>query len=405
VVSQEIASSSQASQGTGAVASASATKLLIRKIIGEKEASPGQEIRYWVAQYSKNNNEVSPQDRSKIRWAVKTDGKIRELKDKNGESIALEIKSEWASKEIAVMAYFEGFNENVCQKTMVGSLERLLVKKVEGKAEALPGEVVRYEVASYSIDKNAVSTEDKNRIRWAIKVGDNDIEELVGENSEKVRGHRIGIEMDSKWAGKKILIMACVEEFNEKVSQETKLGNAGTDAADETASKRPRWKDVYDGYPLINRGASNENDLPAELVFKSILEDNSANRAMFNNFSSNAGATRLSIALIRAGMTLRKDFNVQVGDLKGKGFIASAINLIKWLSEPEQFGAADIIIKNTVSLADVRSRIGNKRGIYAFESNDYKRASGLTTLWYNGDAIGGNNCYDLAKEIHFWELK
>ena len=178
-----------------------------------------------------------------------------------------------------------------------------------------------------------------------------------------------------------------------------------TDVADETLSKRPRWKDVYDGYPLVNRGTSNENDLPAEQVFKSILEDNSENRSMFNNFSSNAGTTRLSIALIRAGMTLRKDFRVQIGDLKGKGFISSAINLIKWLSEPEQFGAADIIIKNPSSLADVRSKIGNKRGIYAFESNDYKRASGLTTLWYNGDAIGGNNCYDLAKEIHFWELK
>lgn len=161
--------------------------------------------------------------------------------------------------------------------------------------------------------------------------------------------------------------------------------------------RRPKWSDVYKNYPKINGGTNNENDLPALFVFKSIFGDN-----YDKDIFSNACATRISIALLKSGISVRHDYTIKVGDLKGKGIITSAAKLNKWLTT--QFGKADIII-SPKSFNELSIGIGNKKGIYSLLSNNYKWASGHATLWYNGNAIGKHDYYEHAKEIHFWELK
>ena len=95
-------------------------KLLIEKIEGEKEAFPGQKIKYKVIRYNKSDGEVTQKDRDSVRWAIKVDGKQEDLQE-TGETIMLEMKQEWAGKEILVMACLESFTEKVSQKTKVKS--------------------------------------------------------------------------------------------------------------------------------------------------------------------------------------------------------------------------------------------------------------------------------------------
>lgn len=163
---------------------------------------------------------------------------------------------------------------------------------------------------------------------------------------------------------------------------------------------RPRWSDVYKYYPKIKEGTASENDKPAVEVFSELFGED-YNKKLF----SNACATRLSIALIGAGMNVKTEFIITHGSLKGKGITTSAKNILTWISSSNIFGKADIIITNLVSFNSISSKIGTKKGIYIIESNNYKWASGHVTLWYNGHAIGYHDYWEHAKEVHFWELK
>jgi hypothetical protein len=163
---------------------------------------------------------------------------------------------------------------------------------------------------------------------------------------------------------------------------------------------RPGWAAVYEGYPLVDRGTARENDQPGHDVFVSVF-----GKDYDTKIFTNACATRVSIALNKANYTVRKDFIIRQGDLHGKGIITSAINLKKWLAEPSRFGEPDVKIVSPSSLNDVKVAIGQKKGIYILESNNYKWASGHATLWYDEHAIGNHDYYDHAKEIFFWELK
>lgn len=163
---------------------------------------------------------------------------------------------------------------------------------------------------------------------------------------------------------------------------------------------RPKWDDVYKHYPKTNAGTASENDKPAVELFSELFGKD-YDRSLF----SNACATRLSIALIGAGMSVKTEFVIAYGSLKGKGITTSAKNILTWLSSSSVFGEADIIIKKPASFNVISSKIGEKKGIYIIDSNNYKWASGHVTLWYDGHAIGHHDYWEHAKEVHFWELK
>jgi len=182
--------------------------------------------------------------------------------------------------------------------------------------------------------------------------------------------------------------------------------------------RRPCWDHVYNGYPLQFRGTDNEKDETSETVFKSVLGEQ-----YDRNTFKNACATRVSIALINARVKVRKDFLVQVGDHAGKGFIASASELQKWLSDSETWGNADITIdkndKNKyhgkTNLEIIRKKLNGKTGVYIILGGFKNGVTGHATLWTGNNVIGGkdddaedgtySDNIDNGATVYFWELK
>ena len=285
VQQQGIATSgSQASQGAGA-STASTGKLLVRGVIGEKkEAAPGEKVMYWVSEYSRSDGDVSSQERLGIKWAVKVDGGINVLKGKTGDRVSLEMKKEWIGKEISVMACFEGFNEKVCYKTRV---KRFLIKNVEGKNEASPGDVVLYKVTNYSMDEEIFSTKarelstyEKNCIRWAVKVNEG-INVLKDKNGEETHGDTISIKIESKWVGEIVLVMACIEGFNKDICQKTAVRKAGvkpkvTEMYWMDSNEKNRIGTIKKGQTAVLY-VKTKNFNPGEIVTVSFVNDKTSN--------------------------------------------------------------------------------------------------------------------------------
>ena len=92
------------------------TQLLITKVEGKNSANPYEKVTYKVTKY--NQDKVSENDKKRIQWAIKIDGKQEILKEK-GEKLFLTIKEEWAEKEIIVMPFLVKPMEKVSEKTKV----------------------------------------------------------------------------------------------------------------------------------------------------------------------------------------------------------------------------------------------------------------------------------------------
>lgn len=171
------------------------------------------------------------------------------------------------------------------------------------------------------------------------------------------------------------------------------------EATVSAAPKRPKWSDVYDGYP---KSASGLSDQPAREVFIYLLGEDyyEKNKSIFTD----ACAARISIALLKAGVNLKGQFNVLSGDLKGKQFITSSIEMRKWLTE--NWGEPEEEIKDPEGLSDVQSVIKDKKGIYAMvpRAGEFSRAVGHMTLW-TGNGVIGSDYADSARCVYFWELK
>lgn len=164
-------------------------------------------------------------------------------------------------------------------------------------------------------------------------------------------------------------------------------------------SKRPAWKDVYEGYP---KNAAGDDDLPADQVFTSILGPDYDSGTF-----TNACATRVSLGLLNGGMNVKKEFLISVGKFKGKGFIASAINLKNWLSLSSVWGTADEIMTNASSLSSVAAKINGRNGVYTIIGGFGAGVTGHATLWIgaNDNVVGGHNYIGGAGDVYFWELQ
>ncbi|MEC5396004.1 T6SS effector amidase Tae4 family protein [Bergeyella sp. RCAD1439] len=183
--------------------------------------------------------------------------------------------------------------------------------------------------------------------------------------------------------------------------------------------KRPKWTDVYRGYP---KNKSGTDDLPAREVFLSIFEEEyyKKNTKTF----SNACATRVSLGLIEGGMKVKAAFRIIKKGHKhnNKGFQTSALGLKNFLIERNVWGSPEELIKAKykgsynenvpdIRFSDVQNTIGKRNGVYIIIPkkgyfND-SAVSGHATLWVgaNRDVIGGHNYAEGALEIYFWELK
>lgn len=183
--------------------------------------------------------------------------------------------------------------------------------------------------------------------------------------------------------------------FNEEADRWNVLQNFDT----MTTQIRPKWKLVYEGYP---KNESGTDDKDADLVFKEILGEN-----YDKNIFSNACATRVSLGLLNGGVNVKKDFLIQEGKFKGKGFIASAINLKKWLNQSSVWGNPDESFTGPADITDVKSEIGNRNGLYIILGGFGAGVSGHATLWLGSekDVIGGHNYISYGGDVYFWELK
>jgi len=98
------------------------------------------------------------------------------------------------------------------------STQKTLIREVTGAADVYSRQYIEYKVVNYNKDQNEVSDADRNRVRWAVKV-DGKITVL-----EDKKGEKIVLEIPDHYAGKEITVMACLDGFNENVSQKTKVG-------------------------------------------------------------------------------------------------------------------------------------------------------------------------------------
>ncbi len=164
-------------------------------------------------------------------------------------------------------------------------------------------------------------------------------------------------------------------------------------------ANRPRWSDVYRGYPK-----SGSDDLPATEVFPAVLAAKDYDPSVF----SNACATRISLGLLEGGMLVNRAFTItnSTHKFKGKGFVASAKDLHAWLSKPTVFGSADITIPGPTTLAELQRQIGAKNGIYIMLGGFGGGVSGHATLWIGSkkDVVGGHHYANYPGVVHFWEL-
>jgi hypothetical protein len=98
--------------------------VLIRGVAGEDEAFAGQTMKYEVLNSNKDGDASKVNDGSDVKWAIKVgvDGGMdkKMLEGERGKKIiALEIKKDWAGKEITVMPYLNSPTKTVSVKTNV----------------------------------------------------------------------------------------------------------------------------------------------------------------------------------------------------------------------------------------------------------------------------------------------
>ena len=99
------------------------TQLLVTKVEGKDSANPYEKVTYKVTRY--NQDKVSENDKKRIQWAIKIDGKQEILKEK-GQELKLNIKKEWAGKEIIVMPFLTKPTQKVSKKVRI-TLEEVLI--------------------------------------------------------------------------------------------------------------------------------------------------------------------------------------------------------------------------------------------------------------------------------------
>jgi hypothetical protein len=165
-----------------------------------------------------------------VKWAVKVGEKEPEVLNKTGEELTLKIDKNWVGETIVVMPHINKYTDIVSVRTRVGSQstlieKRILIAKVIGAEKAYTRQRVRYE-AIYNKKESEFSSEDMSKtIKWAIKV--NDGERILLGNKDITRlddkGEEIILGIKEEWVGS-IVVMACIEGFNDRVCQKTEIG-------------------------------------------------------------------------------------------------------------------------------------------------------------------------------------
>lgn len=169
--------------------------------------------------------------------------------------------------------------------------------------------------------------------------------------------------------------------------------------------KRPSWASVYAGYPKTSGGVSSENDLPAPAVFTSIF-----GAGYDVNTYSNACGTRVSLALLSAGMTRVGTRKIMISEKAhthyGSFIEPGAAKLKDFLVS--KWGKPENKISAPVTFDKVDKALNGKKGVYIMipKSPSIFGASGHASLWTGTRVIGDHDYIsDNTDAVYFWELK
>ena len=79
----------------------------------------------------------------------------------------------------------------------------------------------------------------------------------------------------------------------------------------------------------------------------------------------------------------------------------------KWLNQSSVWFNPDESFTGPADIIDVKSKIGNRNGVYIILGGFVAGVSGHATLWLGSekDVIGGHNYISYGGDIYFWELK
>ncbi|WP_175836954.1 T6SS effector amidase Tae4 family protein [Burkholderia anthina] len=117
---------------------------------------------------------------------------------------------------------------------------------------------------------------------------------------------------------------------------------------------------------------------------------------------ANTCAIRVSLALVRSGMTLRGGLVIQKGPHRGRRIEAGQARLARMLAEPAYFGKAEVFQRD-----DAAAGIAGRKGVAAFWNipGYMNGRGGHIDLIDGARALCSSDCYWTASTVWFWPLR
>lgn len=138
-----------------------------------------------------------------------------------------------------------------------------------------------------------------------------------------------------------------------------------------------------------------EDDLYAEMGidYKSLVQS--------NDQYTNTCAARMSLALLKSGVTIAGRLRIKAGNLAGRSIEPGAKLLADQLAAPARFGKPEIFTSSNVI-----EKIKNRRGVIFFRKIGGANVDHIDLIeTINAIQVCHSNCYFQSTEIWFWELK
>ncbi|WP_374328433.1 T6SS effector amidase Tae4 family protein [Azonexus sp.] len=119
-----------------------------------------------------------------------------------------------------------------------------------------------------------------------------------------------------------------------------------------------------------------------------------------NSGYQNTCATRMSLALIKSGVTIHGRLKIKGGTHKGQLFEPGAKLLADQLARPQVLGKPQVF-----KAADAPAKLAGKKGIVFFWKIDGYGGGHIDVIeTTNGTQVCNSACYFSSKEIWFWPL-
>jgi hypothetical protein len=176
---------------------------------------------------------------------------------------------------------------------------------------------------------------------------------------------------------------------------------------------RPCWNEVLKGYPLKT---NSDKEMESHDVFEYLFGPN------YSPTYINACAARVSIALLKANMTIGQRIEIinvvdrktvlpantteiTHGTLRGKRVILGASTMYGWLKRI--WGNPEYGVTQPQTTERIRNQFEGKTGIYIMlpsSPRNFGGATGHCTLW-TGEGVIGSDHAASAFQVYLWELK